>query len=106
VLTDFSASNYPVTDPTFQQKAYTITNTSLTFAPGNGKYSVTVYGKNLDNTLYKQTVYLLQPYLDMLKKQQSSGEFKAAAVQPMSATAAVAEVHRIYDGKLQGLHCW
>lgn len=47
---------------------------------------------------------LLQPYADMLKKQQASGQFKGAAVRPMSATAAVAEVHRIYDGKLQGLH--
>jgi hypothetical protein len=47
---------------------------------------------------------LLQPYADMLNKQQSSGQFKAAAVRPMSASAAVSEVHRIYDGKLQGLH--
>ncbi|HWJ36184.1 MAG TPA: hypothetical protein VNR70_13000 [Steroidobacteraceae bacterium] len=47
---------------------------------------------------------LLQPYADMLKNQQSSGRYPAAAVRPMSATAAVAEVHRIYDGKLQGLH--
>jgi len=47
---------------------------------------------------------LLQPYADMLKKQQSSGQFKAAAVRPMAASAAVSEVHRIYDGKLQGLH--
>ena len=47
---------------------------------------------------------LSQPYLDMLGKQQASGRFKGAAVRPMSATAAVSEVHRIYDGKLQGLH--
>lgn len=47
---------------------------------------------------------LLQPYADMLKKQQSSGQFKAAAARPMAASAAVSEVHRIYDGKLQGLH--
>jgi hypothetical protein len=47
---------------------------------------------------------LLQPLLDMLKKQQASGKFKAAAMRPMAATASVAEVHRIYDGKLQGLH--
>jgi hypothetical protein len=47
---------------------------------------------------------LLPPYADMLKKQQSSGQFKAAAVRPMAASAAVSEVHRIYDGKLQGLH--
>jgi hypothetical protein len=47
---------------------------------------------------------LLQPYADMLKKQQRSGQFKVPAVRQMSATAAVAEVHRVYDGKLQGLH--
>jgi hypothetical protein len=47
---------------------------------------------------------LLQPYTDMLKKQLSSGSYNASAVRPMSATAAVAEVHRIYDGRLQGLH--
>jgi hypothetical protein len=47
---------------------------------------------------------LLQPYADMLEKQQSSGRFKGAAVRPMAATAAVSEVHRVYDGKLQGLH--
>jgi len=47
---------------------------------------------------------MLRPYADMLKKQQSSGQFKGAAVRPMAASAAVSEVHRIYDGKLQGLH--
>jgi hypothetical protein len=47
---------------------------------------------------------LLQPYMDMLNKQLASGRYKAASVRPMSATAAVSEVHRIYDGKLQGLH--
>jgi hypothetical protein len=47
---------------------------------------------------------LLQPYVDMLKQQQSSGRYAAPAVRPLPATAAVAEVHRIYDAKLQGLH--
>jgi hypothetical protein len=47
---------------------------------------------------------LLQPYVDMLTKQQASGAFTAPAIRPMSATAVTAEVHRIYDGKLQGLH--
>lgn len=47
---------------------------------------------------------LLQPYADMLKSQESSGRFKEPAVRPMPATAAVSEMHRIYDGKLQGLH--
>jgi hypothetical protein len=44
---------------------------------------------------------LSQPYLDMLRTQQASpGVTIGAAVRPMSATAAVSEVHRIYDGKL------
>ena len=47
---------------------------------------------------------MLLPYADMLKAQQNSGRFKAPAIRQMSATAAVAEVHRVYDGKLQGLH--
>jgi hypothetical protein len=47
---------------------------------------------------------LSQPYLDMLKTQQGSGRFNAAALRPMAASAAVAEVHRIYDEMLQGLH--
>jgi hypothetical protein len=47
---------------------------------------------------------LLRPYVDMLKKQQASGKFTAPAIRQMPATAVTAELHRIYDGKLQGLH--
>lgn len=47
---------------------------------------------------------LLKPYTDMLGLQRSSGKFTAPAVRAMRNTAAVSEVHRIYDGKLQGLH--
>jgi hypothetical protein len=47
---------------------------------------------------------MLQPYADMLNTQRNSGRFKAPAIRQMPATAAVAEVHRVYDGKLQGLH--
>ncbi len=47
---------------------------------------------------------LLKPYTDMLKRQRSSGKFTAPALRAMQNTAAVSEVHRIYDGKLQGLH--
>ena len=47
---------------------------------------------------------LSQPYLDMLRTQRRSARYNGASVRPMSATAAVSEVHRIYDGKLQGLH--
>jgi len=46
---------------------------------------------------------MLQPYADMLAKQQASGKFTAPALRPMRATQVVAELHRIYDGKLQGL---
>jgi hypothetical protein len=47
---------------------------------------------------------LLAPYADMLRKQQASGKYRAPALRQMPETAAVAELHRIYDGKLQGLH--
>jgi hypothetical protein len=47
---------------------------------------------------------LLKPYVDMLGKQQRSGRYSAPALRPMPATGVTAEVHRIYDGKLQGLH--
>jgi iron complex outermembrane receptor protein len=60
-LTDFDFSNYPTTNATYLQKAYSIVNSSLTFAPKNAKYSVTAYGKNLRNTLYKLTVYNTNP---------------------------------------------
>jgi iron complex outermembrane receptor protein len=56
-LTDFAASNYPTPSPVFQQRAYAITNTSLTYAPGNGKFNVTVYGRNIFNTIDKLTIY-------------------------------------------------
>ena len=46
---------------------------------------------------------MLQPFTDMLKKQQASGKFTAPAVRPMPASQVVAELHRVYDGKLQGL---
>jgi hypothetical protein len=47
---------------------------------------------------------LLRPYVEMLKNQQASGKFTAPALRPMAASAVTAEVHRVYDGKLQGLH--
>jgi hypothetical protein len=46
---------------------------------------------------------MLSPYTDMLKKQQESGKFKNPAVRPMPAALTVAELYRIYDGKLQGM---
>jgi iron complex outermembrane receptor protein len=52
-LTDFDASNYPTANPRFLQKAYTVFNSSLTYSPGDGKYSITGYGRNLANKIYK-----------------------------------------------------
>jgi hypothetical protein len=46
---------------------------------------------------------MLSPYTDMLKKQQDSGKFKIPAMRPMAAALTVAELYRIYDGKLQGM---
>jgi iron complex outermembrane receptor protein len=60
-LTDFDASNYPTVNPTFLQKAYAIANSSLIFAPRDGKYSVSIYGKNLTSSLVKLTVYNANP---------------------------------------------
>ncbi len=56
-LTDFNAGNYPTLDPTYIQKAYAISDSSLTYAAANGKLSITLYGKNLADKLYKVTVY-------------------------------------------------
>jgi iron complex outermembrane recepter protein len=61
VLTDFDPSNYPTTNPSFQQKAYSIINTSLVYTPASEKYTVSAYGKNLGNTLVKLTVYNANP---------------------------------------------
>jgi iron complex outermembrane receptor protein len=60
-ITDFDASNYPAENPTFVQRAYTIWNGSLRFESAGGKYSASVYGKNLGNTLVKLTVYNANP---------------------------------------------
>lgn len=45
---------------------------------------------------------ILAPYAAMLRKQQASGRFTAAAVRALPATASVAEVHRVFDGRIQG----
>jgi hypothetical protein len=47
---------------------------------------------------------LSKPYVEMLEKQQRSGKYPAPALRPLAATGVTAELHRIYDGKLQGLH--
>lgn len=61
VFTDFSTTDYPTGDPAFTQKAYAIYNASLRFEPANGKYWVSLYGKNLGDTLVKLTVYNPNP---------------------------------------------
>jgi iron complex outermembrane recepter protein len=60
-LTDFDGSNYPTTNPSFFQKSYSILNSSLVFTPASEKYTVSLYGKNLGNTLVKLTVYNASP---------------------------------------------
>lgn len=52
-MTDFDASNYPVQNPAYVQGAYTIANSSLTYASDGGKYSFTAYSRNITNKLYK-----------------------------------------------------
>ncbi len=47
---------------------------------------------------------MLKPYVDMLTKQQASGRFVLAALKPTRASVTVAQMHRIYDGKVQGMH--
>jgi iron complex outermembrane receptor protein len=61
VFTDFSTTDYPSGDPTFTQKAYAIYNASLKFESESGKYWVSLYGKNLGDTLVKLTVYNPNP---------------------------------------------
>jgi hypothetical protein len=46
---------------------------------------------------------MLSSYTGMLKKQQDSGNYTAPALRPTPASLAVAELYRIYDGKLQGM---
>jgi hypothetical protein len=40
----------------------------------------------------------------MLGKQQTSGRFTEPALRPMPATNVTAQLIRVYDGKIQGLH--
>ena len=60
-LTDYDTSNYPSTNPVFQQGAYAIANSALTYTGSSGKYSLSAYGRNLFNKIYKVTVYNPQP---------------------------------------------
>lgn len=47
---------------------------------------------------------MLKPYSSMLAGQQASGKYSdTSALRPMEASILVAEIHRIFDGKLQGM---
>lgn len=50
-------------------------------------------------------VSLDQPYQDLLKAQRASGKYDTQPeIVPMLASITVAQMHRYYDGKLQGMH--
>jgi len=55
-LTDFDVRNYPVTNPFFNQSAWTEINASLNYASPSGKYTVSLYGKNLTDKIHKLQV--------------------------------------------------
>ncbi len=46
---------------------------------------------------------MLQPYEDMLKVQRASGLYHGPTLRVMPATLAVAQLHRVFDGKVQGM---
>jgi hypothetical protein len=45
-----------------------------------------------------------QPYLDLLAAQRKTGRFNRPELAPTPASITVAQMHRYYDGKLQGMH--
>jgi len=45
---------------------------------------------------------ILRPYLRMLERQRGENRYLSPALAPMPATAAVAEVHRVVNGRIQG----
>jgi len=47
---------------------------------------------------------ILAPYAKKLREQEASGKYTAPALRSMPATATVAHVIRVYDGKLQAMH--
>ena len=47
---------------------------------------------------------LEQPYLDLLAAQRKTGRFTRPELAPTPASITVAQMHRYYDGKLQGMH--
>jgi iron complex outermembrane receptor protein len=51
--TDFDLTNYPTANPAYLQGNYTVANTSLSYDATDAKYSVTLYGRNITNQIYK-----------------------------------------------------
>jgi hypothetical protein len=73
----------------------------VSFATVNGMVEPYVITNPTDSAFVPNS--MLSAYTDMLKKQQHSGAYAAPALRPMPASLAVAELYRIYDGKLQGM---
>ena len=46
---------------------------------------------------------LAKPYVELLGRQHASGKYVLPALRPMPGSQAVAQMHRIYDGKLQAM---
>jgi len=46
---------------------------------------------------------IMQPYVNLLKAQNKSGEFTAPRLRAMPVTSVVAHLYRMYDGKVQGM---
>jgi hypothetical protein len=47
---------------------------------------------------------MLGSYDELLRQQRASGRFTKPALKRMPATVTVAQMYRIFDGKLQGMH--
>ena len=46
---------------------------------------------------------MLRPYVTMLSKQLASGQYTRPMLRPTPASITVAELHRVFDGKVQGM---
>jgi hypothetical protein len=47
---------------------------------------------------------MLSSYDELLEQQRASGRFTRPSLMRMPATVTVAQMYRIFDGKLQGMH--
>lgn len=46
---------------------------------------------------------MLQPYATMLGQQVASGRYSLPALRPMPASISVANMYRVFDGKIQAM---